>query len=93
MTFFHELCLIIEKTTDDDFKNLLAQSILYAQDIRETSWNKEKSTYTKNHHQSALIACKHYQIDTLDEFWIYMVTRVNKHAWNDIQDWAKSILK
>ena len=88
--FFNELCLIIEKTVDDNFKNLLAQSILYAQDIKELSWDDARSVYKKDNFQSSVIACKYYQID---EFWIQIVAKLNEHAWNDIQSWANSLIK
>lgn len=87
MSFMSEISLI-ENLTSKENQFLVARTILTAQDIKEDSWNGEK--YLKTDLQATIEACKQYK---LEDFWINIIVDFNCSSWNDIQDWAQSIIE
>ena len=87
--FFSEICLLIEELVNNSEKRKIAKTILDTQDIKEESWDSKTSKYTKTNFMSAIQSC---QKNELDNFWIYIIERLNKHAWNNSQDWATAII-
>ena len=73
----------------EELKNV-AKAILLSQDIRELSWNKDKSKYEKSIVQSSCEAVKYIKLDT---FWIGIIHDWNMFIWNDVQSFAQDIIE
>lgn len=75
-----------------------AKKILEAQKIREESWDSKEKKYLKDHGDAVLEACGINKIDKrinniLDTVpFAYPMYMLNIVAWNDIQEWATTIL-
>lgn len=68
----------------------IAAAVMLAQKISEESWDAQKHIYTKNQNEAAKEACKQLGLPPeLAEVIYYL----NSYVWNDIQEWATSIIK
>lgn len=83
----------------------LAELIMESQKIREESFNQEKAeikattekyvNYNDFYEISLEDACKKAVINSdthNDNTIIFPIYLLNKHAWNDIQAWAESVI-
>ena len=73
----------------EELKNV-AKAILLSQDIRELSWNKDKSKYEKSIMQSSREAVKSIKLDT---FWVGIIHDWIIFVWNDVQSFAQDIIE
>ena len=65
------------------------RAAMYAQDIRETSWNANKKRYETSYLDSAKIAAAKFD---LSAGWATLIYEYNLKYWSDIQRYALSVL-
>lgn len=64
----------------------IAETILEAQKIREESWSKMATKYSKRNEDAARMATKNKHLARL-------VSLLNDVCWNDAQIWAETVLE
>lgn len=69
----------------------LAEMVLDAQRIREESWSTTGKHYTLSHNV-AVHKANMARLVPLPEEIEFVVELLNTTAWNDAQDWAKSLM-
>jgi hypothetical protein len=84
--------MIVETLLPKEQLPLVARVVLRAQDIKEDSWDPERTRYNK----SMIVAAKEAVIDsslTHQDMWILVISDWNTWDWNDVQWWAEETLK
>jgi hypothetical protein len=81
---------IVEKFVPKEELVKVAKAILSCQDIKELSWDKDKSEYEKSMFQSSREAVEYIG---LDKFWIPIIHHWNTFMWNDVQAFAQDIIE
>jgi hypothetical protein len=66
---------------------VFAYVVLYAQRVRDTSWDEETKSHTISQSVAAAQACDFFLVD---KAWAGPVELLNITCWNDIQLWCKN---
>ena len=81
---------IAEKYVPKETLIRIARAALLAQDIKEGSWDEAKERYKITDAEAATEAARHFE---LEDFWYGPIIDWTMFDWNEVQDWAKDVLK
>ena len=82
---FFELMSVIENKFTEPEKDKFYSAIIYAQEIKEDSWNGKE--YIIDNQKAALLACEYYDIK--EDYIKHIIFVLNESYWNEIQDFIE----